>query len=76
MSERFREWVRFAESGYWPDVAGLNLERAMQFHPDAQHSADEEPSEQFALVDAADQKTAEREFGADFDDEAVEASHG
>ena len=48
----------------------------MQFHPDAQHSADEEPSEQFALVDAADKKTAEREFGADFDDEAVEASHG
>ena len=48
----------------------------MQFHPDAQHSVDGEPNEQFAPVDAADRKTAEREFGADFDAEATEASHG
>ncbi len=48
----------------------------MQLHPDAQHSVDAEPNEQFAPVDAADRKTAERQLGADFDDEATEASHG
>ena len=57
-------------------MAGLNLERAMQLHPDAQHSVDGEPNEQFASVDAADRKTAEYQLGADFDDEAMEASHG
>lgn len=48
----------------------------MQLHPDAQHSVDGEPNEQFASVDAADRKTAEYQLGADFDDEAMEASHG
>ena len=57
-------------------MAGLNLERAMQLHPDAQHSVDGEPNEQFASVDAADRKTAEHQLGADFDDGAMEASHG
>ena len=48
----------------------------MQLHPDAQHSVDGKPNEQFAPVDAADRKTAEHHLGADFDDEATEASHG
>ena len=48
----------------------------MQFHPDAQHSVDGEPNEQFAPVDAADRKVAEHHLGADFDDEATEASNG
>jgi hypothetical protein len=68
--------ARLAESRYRPPAAGLNLERAMQSHPDVLQRPEGEPNEQFAVVDATDRQTAESQFGADFDDEAAEANHG
>lgn len=48
----------------------------MQTPTDSQYREGASANEAFAPIEAADRSTAEREYGAEFDDDATEAHHG
>ena len=48
----------------------------MQTPTDFQSGEDAGANEEFAPIEASDRQTAERQYGAEFDDDATEARHG
>jgi len=48
----------------------------MQIPTEHQRNEDTSANEEFAPIEAADRPAAERQYGADFEDDAMEARHG
>jgi len=48
----------------------------MQTPTDSHYREDASANEEFVPIEAADRPTAERDYGAEFEDNAMEARHG